>query len=387
MRFDAFLTALLAPYCRKVTTIPEATTCGRNTRRIINNYAIAKVTAMEVQEETTDVFNLHVNSDEHSYLVYGMATHNCSTPAEICSVCGNVAKTLKQRCPCLRADFHKIAMDGNVAFAINDETYYHDISEVGLNPAMKIAYTMEKVATSGMVPRKPEFNDAGLWLPMNVIKQMTSASEYARYDLLQKLAKAERTEEPDADLSEALEEDDDECMRVADKLKGIPLDDLFSSLHKNHMMLSPKSFTVILIRNSKPGASDDEAGRIASGVPSKLRKIFSSIFSDPEEMEEVCSDGHYCPHCSFPNIGTVSKIRDLTDELSVEPPAIRKRIIIKIIRGGPEEKMEKKACRLSSAEDRIAGVVAKEYAKYQLAFLANAKGPYDFSNVVLAQNR
>lgn len=311
-----------------------------------------------------------------------------SVPSETCSVCGNVAKTLKQRCPCLRADFHKIAEDGHVAFAINDETYYHDISEVGTNPAMKIAYTMEKVAATGMTPRKPEFTNLGLWLPMDVVKQMTTATEYKRYDLLQKLAKAEREAgEEVEELSDAFEEDDGQCMHIANMLKGLPLDEIFSATHKKNMLLSPKTFTVILIRNSKPGASDDEVERIASGVPSKLGNIFSQLLGNPDDVDEVCSDGHYCPHCSFPSIRTMSRLTDLSDELSVEPSAVRKRIIIKIVKGEPKKKMEKKACMPGSVEDRMATVLAKEYAKYQIAFLANTQGPYDFSSAVLAQNK
>jgi len=310
-----------------------------------------------------------------------------AVPYETCGNCGNVAKKLKDRCPCLRADFHKIGEDGHVNFAINDETYYHDISEVGTNPAMKIAHTLEKVAASGMAPRKQEYNELGLWLPADVVREMATKEELHRYAILQKLAKAEKEDNPAReDIKEAVEKTDDEEKDISNKLSGIPLDELFSTLHSNQMLLSPKSFSVILIRSGKPGASSDEIENISNGVPDKLQNIFSSLLGSPEDTDEVCTDGHYCPHCKYPGVGNMAKVRDVSEDLSVKPEALRKKVIVKVIKGKSSEKMEKKAC-CSPVEDRMAQVVAKEYAKYQVAFLAANKGPYDFSEVVLAHNR
>ena len=306
-----------------------------------------------------------------------------AVPREICSMCGNEARKLSDRCPCIRGSFNKIAEDGHVAFAINDETYYHDISEVGTNPAMKIAYTLEKVAASGMTPHKPEFQAQGLWLPVDLMNKVAPKQESKRYTLLHKLAKKEKEVAPErADIAEGLSHSLDEEKDIADHCKGIPLDNLFGDLTKNKMLLPPRAFSVIVIRSCKPETADSEALQCASGVPDKLKSIFSDLLSSPSDTEDVVSDGHYqCPMCGGSSLS--SKMSPLKHLLSTEPEALKKRVVIRVIKGDPEEKIEKVA--MDSREDRWAQALAKEYAKYQLSFLAST-GSADLEETVLAQN-
>jgi hypothetical protein len=308
-----------------------------------------------------------------------------AVPVDICSNCGHASRSRKEYCDCLRYSLNKIAEDGSVTFALNDETYYHDISEVGTNPAMKIAYTLEKVASGNNVPRKPEFELAGLWLPTAVANQMLSRKAASKYTLLTKLAEEEK-EEKDTDGDDAFKREDSEENDIADKLKDIPLDELTSATAKEHMMLPPRSFALIVINSSKNPVTDGD--KVVNAVPSKLQDIFSKILSSPEDTEDVLEDGHYCPNCSFPDPSTSRKVKDLKGDLSLNPEHVRRRIIIKVDKGDkPETEVDKEAEALSATEDRMAEVIAKEYAKYQLALLASTKELGGCTGMVLAQNR
>jgi len=308
-----------------------------------------------------------------------------AVPTDCCSRCCNRAKKRSDYCEHLRYDMGKIAEDGSRTFAINDVTFYHDISEVGMNPAMKVAYTLEKVAAFGMIPQKDEIVREGLWLPLDLVKKLSSERERSRIEVLQKLAAKEKETptESDKNLSEAFEHSDEEQTDIADKLKGVPLDQVISQSKQHKVLLPPKSFSIIVIRSGKP--ADDQTPNWLEGVPEKLKSIFGDILQDPNDTEEVASDGHYSPSCHFPDVKTSHKVKDLVQDLSVDPEPVKQRAIKASVKG--KEKMDKKASSLSEVEDQMARVMAKEYAKYQLAFLSDIRTPSDCLSMVIAQNR
>jgi hypothetical protein len=301
-----------------------------------------------------------------------------AVPADICSYCGNKASSRAKYCSHLKNMMNKIAEDGHAIHAINDTTYYHDISEVAV-PAAKIAFTLEKVA-SGETCRKPELVEQGLWLPEHVVKRMVGAKGSNRYDMMQKLAKIEKIVKAvslpkEQDFSDAFTHSTGEEMNLADKLQGIPLEDLLSLTMSKKMLLPPRTFTIIVIRNAKP---PQEAERYLSepawldALPGKLSTIFSDL-ENSEELDDVLTDGSYSPCHSFPEKHSLSRIQALEPEMSLEPEPVRRRLIVKVIK--PSARIEKTAS-LSPYGERLISAMSKEYAKYQLAFLEQAGEQY-----------
>jgi hypothetical protein len=67
---------------------------------------------------------------------------------EFCSVCGNKARRLPDRCDHLKYHMNKVLEDGRKVYAINHKPNFFDISIV-LRPAEEIAYSLKKVASDG----------------------------------------------------------------------------------------------------------------------------------------------------------------------------------------------------------------------------------------------
>lgn len=74
-------------------------------------------------------------------------------PNDICSICGNKAKTRAEYCDHLRYNMKKILPDGRQVYAINPAPLnFFDISVVR-KPADKVAWALEKAAASGHFPQ------------------------------------------------------------------------------------------------------------------------------------------------------------------------------------------------------------------------------------------
>jgi len=70
----------------------------------------------------------------------------CNVKYDVCSICGNKAKTLKDYCKHLKYEMGKVYPDGRKAFAINTTPYFFDISDV-VKPAWEGGYQLRKIAS------------------------------------------------------------------------------------------------------------------------------------------------------------------------------------------------------------------------------------------------
>ena len=306
-----------------------------------------------------------------------------AVPFDTCSMCGNQAKKRADYCDHLKFMKNKIASSGHQAFAINDETWYHDISEVDV-PAFRIAGTLEKVAAGDLIVR-PESEAPGLWIPAELANMMMGVRERSRWQLMQKMARMEKEvtgtslSAEQEKLSKAMKLSEEDEKSAASKLKDLPSDDMLSALKKNNMLLTPRTFALIV--HNRSGKTDDSASSSEVSEPEwldtfldRIRSLYSDALDDGSD--DALSDGKYCPMCS-----SCSRKADLTasglkEKFSLDPEPVRRRIIITVIRGGTPEstRMEKKA--VSEASEKTADLVAREYLKYQLSWLAGSSQDY-----------
>lgn len=75
-------------------------------------------------------------------------------PFDVCSICGNVAKTRLQYCEHLQSQLGTVYPDGRKVFSYNYFPRFFDISEVGV-PADRSAWTLKKVASATLLARPP----------------------------------------------------------------------------------------------------------------------------------------------------------------------------------------------------------------------------------------
>lgn len=290
----------------------------------------------------------------------------CGVPHDTCSICGNKAPTRSDYCEHARYNMNGLDKQGNMTFVINDQPHFHDISEVGNNPADRIAGTLRKVASERQGTPFVEEDVSRLWVPLSVMNKIGSRRESLRLDILDKLAKIEKRIKiegmtpAEEDLSKGFEEGDTD--EIEAKCEHLPIDQLMSVLNSSKMMLPPKAFIHILMKCPQ----EEIAGE--KDLPDAIKDIFSQL-QENGDAEEILDDGSYEPSSHQPARSVASSVNELSDRLSLESEPVRKRVVVIAIRGGDQPQRQKTAVRRTAVSPE-ARVLAKEYAKYQLSFLA-----------------
>jgi hypothetical protein len=109
------------------------------------DYVVTPIRDIEVEEVAdVTVYNLHVEED-NSYLVAGLAVHNCKVPFDVDTVCGHISRTPRDYCSHLQTKMGQILDDGKVVGAVNFFPRFFDLSDVFV-PAAKESGVLEKVA-------------------------------------------------------------------------------------------------------------------------------------------------------------------------------------------------------------------------------------------------
>lgn len=294
-----------------------------------------------------------------------------AVPFDYCSYCLNKAPTRKQYCEHLKYASGQIMDNGTQVFAINDHPMFHDISKVR-HPADHIAFTLRKVANAGgdatalYLPRP---------IPLHIAQKLAGYRERKFLDILQKLAEIEK--EIEVCPTDAADEMCSACKlpgdiegELTDKLKDVPTDAIMSA-SKRQMLLPPKVFIQVVLHRPPEEADSAEAA---------LPGIFQQLQQDPN-LSEILDDGSY--------VGAGhqdSRLRDLEPLLSLNDEPVRKRILIISASGGAPRQKEATQ-RPQTADDAGARVLATEYAKYQLAWLASQQDYNRYASMIVATNR
>lgn len=298
----------------------------------------------------------------------------CAVPTDACTECGHRAHSRREYCEHLKYAAGSITPKGMQIAAINDIPAFHDISDVDV-PADRIAFTLRKVASAG---GQVDDEQGGLWVPVAVLNKLAGRRERDRAVLVEKLACMEKRIEteglaPDEQNMAGAFEDQKIGPELLKRMAGAPLDDLMGAMNKEHELLPPEPFIRIVLK--KP------TGTIAGlgGLPAAMKGIFGKLKDSPQ-IDELLNDGSYQPGPN-PDGAVIDLARGLKGELSLDPEPVSRRITITIIHG--PSPVQKTAGEAPTPET---GVLAKEYAKYQLSFLAGAEDDY-LTRLVAVRNQ
>ena len=132
---------LLKDTCQKIEEVEVKNPLHK--RKKIGGKIYVPIEYSQVKDENCLVYNLEVEEDE-SYIINGIAVHNCKVPADICSVCSNRAKTRADYCGHMLNSPGKTLSDGRKIFVYNPKPIFFDISFV-TNPADKSARVLHKL--------------------------------------------------------------------------------------------------------------------------------------------------------------------------------------------------------------------------------------------------
>jgi hypothetical protein len=303
----------------------------------------------------------------------------CGVPYDICSICGNPAKTKNDYCDDLKYRKMSLSKEGHQAFAINDQPHLHDISKVRV-PAYRAAFALRKVASEGVLPDDSEAD--GLWLPLSMIGKIGTELEQKNAEAFRKAAEIEKRilakglSPEESDLSQAFQDNgiDEETLK---ELQEYPLGDVLAALNKREIILPPDAFAQLVLKKGP-----DEISGI-KGLPCAVKSVFSELADSGDN--EVFSDSSYVPLSPRHWTGLEETADKMVDSSSAADGPVTKRIIKISIKGGPS--LSKRASLLvsptASAESRY---LAKEYAKYQVSFMAGL-GVNKYAHRVIVHNQ
>lgn len=257
----------LRPYCAKIK--PAEVFKTKNSRRIIDGYLVTPIREISAMYVETEVFNFEVEED-NSYLIDGMAVHNCRVPYDRCSICDNRAKNRAEYCPHLRYQMNKILPDGRRVFAYNDKPKFFDISFVTIG-AEKASHVLKKVAHEGVVydirPSSAELGES-FYAKYAAAEKASSASKTA--DMTKEVpageTKIEGVTPSDQAKVDSFMEDAGAVKStepalppaLLNQLTGFPLREVFATLAALGIDLRPQEFQRIILVKQGAGALADK---------------------------------------------------------------------------------------------------------------------------------
>lgn len=293
----------------------------------------------------------------------------CKVPYDICTACGNKARTRAEYCDHLTNHMTDITKTGHQIFAVNDRPNFFDISKV-LKPADRIAYSLQKVAEApvggailaeryGVVAPRRLLSVAGI-LPT---RKLAAAQKLAA---IEKLVEGLARGQDNGHIKELIPASP--CGNIPsdemEVLKSVQLGTALQALSDAKICLSVRDFLHLVM--------GPQSGSIAGDIPmveGMLPGIHGRLL-DSGEAEECVADTAYDPsRTSVPRqlkeaAGRLAIDHSLAEEL------VRKRAQLNTIRGSaPRFSMPQ---LLKHAAVSKPAYLAREYAKYQLAFLRDA---------------
>lgn len=306
-----------------------------------------KITYVRTKEaKDVPVWNLEVNPG-HSYLSAGVVSHNCKVAYDVCSGCGNKAKSRKYYCTektCkyggLKANIGRTYDDGHILRAFNPEPQFFDISLVTV-PADRIAYALGVLDDFKQVKRA---SSPPAWLyklpdEQEVVQQLNILGELAvheqsRHYVLRKSA----TYFPNKIKVAA---------SLYEKIRYMDIPQVSYTLIKSGLLLPVEEFLVQFA-----DATTKEALEVGKAVRPYLSNAFQRLIQDPQVTEKIASN-IFCPR----------------------PPEVEEKLE-EIYSGGEEVELlsgqEKSGSFKRFPKERLLKL-AEAYALYQLASVAGIK--------------
>ena len=226
----------------------------------------AKVIWYEIREVVdTKVYNLEVEGD-HSYSLMGLSSHNCFPEYDVCSGCGNIAKSMLLWCDeskChpyggLKNHAGHVFDDGFVLYADNFRPIWVDISHV-IRPADRIAYILGKLADKGIISHdEEEKDDRKEDQEKKETKKKKSAQDFYR--------KAASSDNVFDHINVIIDHIYPNLKQIYDYVpdsfvipKSADSNELFSALVREKILLPPSAFLAVF-----GGASPDVARKVAA---------------------------------------------------------------------------------------------------------------------------
>lgn len=292
----------------------------------------------------------------------------CKIPFDICSSCGNKARTRAEYCDApesgghckaggLKHNIGRVLADGHVLHADNPNPTFFDISHV-FRPADRIAYVFGKVASAGTTSGAELAEQLGITVPTAIdLAGNTSKKASLQLAALQLLMQAETSQaanewtkvalasapsvQPALDLSACA------SVKMAEVLRG---------LADAGVVLPLRDFLALTVKT----ANDNLVHAAAKALPG----IFSKLADDVDIIAKLDNNAYY------PASSATTSVRLWAEKVaqthSVLPSHVEKRAYLAVIRNTQVNDIPCEKQASGSAETAL----AQHYALYKIAAFA-----------------
>ena len=277
--------------CAKVTQ--HEVLAKKESRKIVDDYICTPIREVTSRYMETDVYNLEVEEDE-SYLIEGLAVHNCRIKRDVCARCGNEAPTRADYCDHVKYAMNQIDENGFKDYVHNPSPDFFDISRV-FRPADRTGYTLKKVAEQGAYEVRLS---ADLGAVVDDLSLKSGAS--------QKLSDIDKVIRAEPIASSTLTPDEKSFIvkfrdHASDKLaaaprigvtalRNWPLGEVLTAAAMNNVVLKDAEFISLAL--SKMSGKTEPWGDARSDKVAAAARWSLGLFADrPELLDEIIKSG------------------------------------------------------------------------------------------------
>jgi len=309
----------------------------------------------------------------------------CTIPFDVCSHCGNKARTRAEYCDSIENGGHckagglkhnmgKCAYDGSILFADNTQPRFFDISHV-YRPADRIAYISGrlKAASAGVISGAELAEQLGVTAPMFLDLDGVSAHTRGQLIALEKLASAESAPDFGRNWAKTVLAESpavQETINIAE-LANVKLAEAFRALADAGVILPVKDFLNLTVK-----AAGQE---LVTSVTDALPGIFSKLAAEQDIVSSLEQNAYNPAYAA--NARLHSWAERVAATRSMLPKAVEKRAYLAVIRNATPaainetnfQSMTKKAETSSAAVKAL----ARHYALYKIAAFSEIMKKYD----------
>lgn len=286
---------------------------------------------------------------------------SCRVPYDICSICGNKARTRENYCKHASLMMGQIMENGKLACVINDHPDFFDLSRVWRG-ADRIAFTLQRLDKAASEGRT--LGGAELAELLEIVDHLPGVrSVYAaqKAALLGKMASIQAG--PGAAFAAGLQSDDIPAETLAILKSCSDRGAVFSALHRAGVCLPLGSF-LDLVGIEKGAVSESDVKRRLHGIFARLE--------GSEDGNRVCGNGSYDGTTASPTEKVASAVWGLKERYGMQPGQVEARAISQVALRGLGEPLCKSAGAASPQADRL----ADEYAAYLLSFAQRSNNEF-----------
>ena len=301
----------------------------------------------------------------------------CKIPFDLCSACGNKARTRAEYCDSvenggrckaggLKHNIGKVLEDGHILHADNTKCAFFDISHV-FRPADRIAYVsgeLQKAASAGVISGAELAEHLGVTMAANLDREFASKYAAQQFHALQQLAGAESSPAlGDAWVQVCLSSSAPVQAKIdVNACEFAKMSEVIRGLADAGVVLSVRDFLALTVKS----ANDELVDSVVAALPN----VFTNLIEDPN-IETILEDNPF-----YPAKKASSSVKMWAEKIaqthSMLTPHIEKRAYLAAIRAVNPPALNREKRSAAPAENAL----AKHYALYKIATFTAAREKY-----------